>query len=245
LNADRTRPESRATHGTAPDGTAPDGTAPDAARPRRSGLVQERSRRTRQELVDAALRLWTERGFEHGVADTTVEEIVREAGVTKGTFYFHFAHKEDILLELGWATGVALQKDARRVVDAGMPVDNALDTVLAALARRIASTPRTVVSRTLTEFYRQRGPEIDAASAQHGFQVAFEIVLERGRDCGELPADCDPPQLAAMLLWLALGCMNRWTDGHEIDIAAEMRALGRFVLAGARALAADDRGSTI
>ena len=71
------------------------------ARPRRSGLVQERSRRTRQDLVDAALRLWTERGFEHGVADTTVEEIVREAGVTKGTFYFHFAHKEDILLELG------------------------------------------------------------------------------------------------------------------------------------------------
>ena len=40
--------------------------------PRRSSLVQERSRRTRQELVNAAVRLWTERGFEHGVESTTV-----------------------------------------------------------------------------------------------------------------------------------------------------------------------------
>src|SRR5437764_6974529 len=56
--------------------------------PRRSGLVQERSRRTRQQLVNAAVRLWTERGFERGIDETTVEEIVQAAGVTKGTFYF-------------------------------------------------------------------------------------------------------------------------------------------------------------
>ena len=60
--------------------------------PRRSSLVQERSRRTRQQLVNAAVKLWTERGFENGVETTTVEEIARAAGVTKGTFYFHFAH---------------------------------------------------------------------------------------------------------------------------------------------------------
>jgi len=59
--------------------------------PRRSALLQERSRHTRRELVRAALALWNERGFERGVEETTVEEIARAAGVTKGTFYFHFA----------------------------------------------------------------------------------------------------------------------------------------------------------
>src|SRR5205807_10188546 len=73
------------------DGAAPSG-------PRRSALLQERSRNTRRQLVRTALALWDERGFEKGVEDTTVEEIARAAGVTKGTFYFHFAHKEDILL---------------------------------------------------------------------------------------------------------------------------------------------------
>ena len=76
--------------------------------PRRSSLVQERSRRTRQELVNAAVKLWTERGFEHGVENTTVEEIARAAGVTKGTFYFHFAHKEDVLLEMSLTTSDAV-----------------------------------------------------------------------------------------------------------------------------------------
>jgi Bacterial regulatory proteins, tetR family len=32
---------------------------------------------------------------------------LQAAGVTKGTFYFHFAHKEEILLELGYQTGAA------------------------------------------------------------------------------------------------------------------------------------------
>ena len=71
---------------------------------RRSGLLQERSRQTRQRLVRAALELWTVRGFETGIEDTTVEEISQAAGVTKGTFYFHFARKEEILLEMGWDT---------------------------------------------------------------------------------------------------------------------------------------------
>jgi AcrR family transcriptional regulator len=82
--------------------------------PRRSSLVQERSRRTRQELVNAAVKLWTERGFEHGVESTTVEEIARAAGVTKGTFYFHFAHKEDVLLEMSNTAGDAAIAEADR-----------------------------------------------------------------------------------------------------------------------------------
>ncbi|MBO0732310.1 MAG: helix-turn-helix transcriptional regulator, partial [Acidimicrobiaceae bacterium] len=77
---------------------------PSANGPRRTALAQDRSKQTRRRLVRAALQLWTERGFDRGVEETTVDEIVRAAGVTKGTFYFHFAHKEDILLELGWGT---------------------------------------------------------------------------------------------------------------------------------------------
>src|SRR5712671_5661469 len=86
--------------------------------PRRSSLVQERSRRTRQELVNAAVQLWTERGFETGVESTTVEEIARAAGVTKGTFYFHFAHKEDVLLEMSITTGDAVKRIVEESVQA-------------------------------------------------------------------------------------------------------------------------------
>src|SRR3954470_24607597 len=99
--------------------------------PRRSSLVQERSRRTRQELVNAAVKLWTERGFEHGVENTTVEEIARAAGVTKGTFYFHFAHKEDVLLEMSLTAGDAAMEVAYRSAEDGAPIDEVIQRAFA------------------------------------------------------------------------------------------------------------------
>ena len=87
--------------------------------PRRSALQQRRSQDTRRKLIRSALELWNERGFDDAFEATTAEEIARLAGVSKGTFYFHFAHKEDILLALDRALA------ARRagVVPAGQVVD--------------------------------------------------------------------------------------------------------------------------
>ena len=47
---------------------------------------------TRTRIMDAAERLVLERGF----AGTTVDEIVRRAGITKGTFFYHFDTKADL-----------------------------------------------------------------------------------------------------------------------------------------------------
>lgn len=52
----------------------------------------ERSETTTDELVTAARRLFAEKGF----AATSIEEIVRDAGVTRGALYHHFKRKEDV-----------------------------------------------------------------------------------------------------------------------------------------------------
>lgn len=52
----------------------------------------DRSEQTRRLLLDVARRLFTERGF----AGTPTEEIVREAGVTRGALYYHFKDKQDL-----------------------------------------------------------------------------------------------------------------------------------------------------
>src|SRR5262245_22564005 len=55
----------------------------------RAALVAER----REQILDAALRLWTRKGFDA----TTVDDLAREAGVAKGTVYLYFATKEALL----------------------------------------------------------------------------------------------------------------------------------------------------
>jgi AcrR family transcriptional regulator len=50
----------------------------------------------RQALVDVALKLWAERGYD----GTSVATIASEAGIAKGTFYLYFETKGALLLEV-------------------------------------------------------------------------------------------------------------------------------------------------
>jgi TetR/AcrR family transcriptional regulator, acrAB operon repressor len=51
---------------------------------------------TRQQLLDAALKLFVRKGY----AATRLSEIAREVGVTSGAIYWHFGSKQELLIAL-------------------------------------------------------------------------------------------------------------------------------------------------
>jgi AcrR family transcriptional regulator len=198
--------------------------------PRRSSLVQERSRRTRQELVNAAVKLWTERGFENGVETTTVEEIARAAGVTKGTFYFHFAHKEDVLLEMSNTAGDAAMEAAYQAAEEGEPIDVTVQRAFAVMARRTERMPRAAIARTLREFYKH-----PARSREHSAtRQVFPVLIEAAQARGELPSDADPRDMADMLNALMITAVEGWVHGAYPKLAPELEYRVRVLFAGIR-----------
>jgi AcrR family transcriptional regulator len=204
--------------------------------PKRSSLAQERSRETRRKLVKAALDLWSERGFETGIDSTTAEEIAARAGVAKGTFYFHFARKEQVLLEMGWLTARVLYEDALRALASGRSLDTVLDQLMTKLARRIEKGPRAAVGRMIQEFHRAPDSELLHDPEHFGFQRAFSVVFTHAQDSGELPGDISPRDLAAMLTALVMDAIEDWTVDERVDLGAVLRQRTALLLAGARNL---------
>lgn len=93
----------------------------------------------RQEIIQAALKLFMEKGF----GETTVQDISQEAGVATGTVYLYFPSKDHVLLalhqefHLGMATLITeLASEMFERIGKGEKVDyrKAIDSVVDAMA---------------------------------------------------------------------------------------------------------------
>ena len=58
--------------------------------------TKEDAAKTRQSLIDAALKLFGQRGY----SGTTLRLIAEEAGCSRGPIYWHFANKEELFEEI-------------------------------------------------------------------------------------------------------------------------------------------------
>ena len=100
---------------------------------------QARAEATRAKIIDAAVELFTDPGY----GDTDLAAIVRQAGVTKGAFYYHFDSKEAV------ADAIIAEGDIRLrnvFLDADQSSSSALQNLLVATfgVARLMRTDRLV-----------------------------------------------------------------------------------------------------
>src|SRR6185369_15672740 len=69
---------------------------PDTRLPVVRKTQEERSERSRQQILDSALKLFSHRGY----GATSVRDIAEDAGLSKGNVYHHFPDKETIFRAL-------------------------------------------------------------------------------------------------------------------------------------------------
>lgn len=86
----------------------------------------DKSARTRETLVDTALRLFRERGYER----TTMRLIAAEAGVSPGNAYYYFAGKDDLVQELYRRIQTEHRERSTPALRRGAPLAENLRTVL-------------------------------------------------------------------------------------------------------------------
>ncbi len=80
------------------------------------------------ELLQIAYKMFLAKGYEN----TSVDEIIEEAGIAKGTFYYYFKSKEQLLEEV---IGMMIEEEAqnaRLVLNSDLPVPQKIAAVMAA-----------------------------------------------------------------------------------------------------------------
>jgi AcrR family transcriptional regulator len=95
-------------------------------------LIQERREAAAAVLRDQIVDTFAEVALRDGYAQASILDIVREARISKTTFYAQFADKEAVYLALQ-ATTRAAKEDAVRAAVAGLADDAALEEVVGAV----------------------------------------------------------------------------------------------------------------
>lgn len=179
----------------------------------RATLVNTRSRETRQALTRAALRLWSVGDFDEAYEASTAADIAQAAGVSKGTFYFHFPNKEAVLLAMSSATIERMIDQVEAGAERGVPLETLSEQVMASMARRVSRGPKAAALRAGTLGFAARPEEGDPANPR--LSVAFEALLSHGKERGELGPEVDVDEGAAMLTAVTMGAIIRWGAGDR------------------------------
>jgi TetR/AcrR family transcriptional regulator len=146
---------------------------------------QRRKEARPQELLDAALELFVEKGF----AATRSEEVAARAGVAKGTLYLYFPSKEDLLKAVVRENLSALIAEGATIAG---KFEGSTHELLVLLMQtwweRVGNTPASGIFKIiLTEM--GNFPDFARFYVQEVIEPSHDLftsVLQRGIDSGEL-----------------------------------------------------------
>jgi AcrR family transcriptional regulator len=123
-----------------------------------------------------------------GYAETTIADIVREASVSRRTFYEHFGTKAECLIALYGAASHNALKVLREAIDPAHDWEEQVERALAAYLACMAANP--VLMRTLFIEILGLGPEGLAARRRVNQEIAdYMLAVVNGAAPGRITPD--------------------------------------------------------
>jgi AcrR family transcriptional regulator len=166
--------------------------------------MQNRSIETRARIIESAMDLFAQKGFEV----TSVADICEAAGVSKGAFYHHFPSKQAIFQQgmEEWVESIDRQLALVRETGANVPEALAQMTHMMPEIYQAAMGGLPMFLEFLSFSYRD--PEIlqAMASPHRRFREFFTRMIQEGIDEGSL-GKVDPDLISRVIVALAIGLL--------------------------------------
>lgn len=152
-----------------------------------AGIREQKKSKTRKAILDAAIRLFAEKGYEQ----TSMEELAREAGIGKATIYGYFSTKNEIFLayceeEVDFAFSLLTKKQ-----DEDAPLSDQLVALMLGQLTYVTGNREfgRVFSREM--FFPDNKDVIASRELDMKYLARLMDVLVKGQNRKELTKDCD------------------------------------------------------
>lgn len=170
--------------------------------------------RTGRRLFDAALAEFRRRG----VAQAQIEDIVRRAGVARGTFYLHFPTKDHVMMELVRIKQQGIVRDLDRAPKA------TLQEFLVRMAERMwedAARKRPEIWHEMCAVIVRHADEM--RSADNPLVTRLVERLEHAQREGQLRGDIAAFDLASLFLPGIYGLLQMKLGASRSEVRAALR----------------------
>jgi AcrR family transcriptional regulator len=200
-------------------------------RPNMSALPESPDRGVRARVLDAAVELFGQQGYER----TSVAQVVAVAGVAKGGFYHHFASKEDLLYEV-YGDLISRQLAAMDVIVAAG--HSPAETLRALVVDLVVSTAES--ARRALVFWREMHRLGDERSEQYRSQRRrYHDTVRRVVGDGQASGEFASTVSADTVTFTIFGVVNELPTWFRPSGRKRPQQLGdeiaAFVLAGLQA----------
>jgi AcrR family transcriptional regulator len=143
----------------------------------------------KEKLVGQSIRLFEKKGF----SETSIQDIVDSIGVTKGTFYYYFSSKEELLMDihLGYIDELLAQQE-RIFNDETKSCKEKLSDIVYMLISDIKTqgSSAKIFFREMKNLSPERLAVVVPKRDQ--FRYNIEELIRKGMEAGEFRADLNP-----------------------------------------------------
>jgi AcrR family transcriptional regulator len=182
-----------------------------------AGIRETKKQETRKAIMQAAITLFSEKGFEK----TSIEELARAAGIGKGTIYGYFQTKSDILHAFCEDELENLHEELTTNADREIPILQQMVSIYMSEFRHITENREFArLFMQQTAFPRDVDLERHLANEDNYFKLLFPL-LEKAQERGELRNDVELLYITGHFYGLYLLLVSAWFSGRVATEDAE------------------------
>ncbi|WPD22525.1 MAG: TetR/AcrR family transcriptional regulator [Candidatus Electrothrix aestuarii] len=196
-----------------------------------AGLREQKKKATRAAIMEAAITLFGERGYE----STSVSALAKAAGIGKGTIYSYFTSKNEILLAFCEEELAFIHDEIREKLDPNAPLAEKMLLVLMSEFRFV--TKNKEFGRTLLrELTFPKEITIEKSRLiEDRFLDLFINIFKEGQKKGQLRNDIELIVTSGHFYALYLMALSAWYSGRlhtEEDVNESLALLIEQTLIG-------------